>query len=78
MRNTDTNTKYAIHQAAQQWQRKYYTLHCWHLDEQYFTYDIMAETREQAVQSCLSDNPQDNANPYIIGNVTLHIPILGH
>lgn len=78
MLNANTNSKIAIHQAAQQWGRRYYTLICWHLDETKFTYDVMADTAKQAVQNCLSDNPQDPANPYIVGKTILHIPVLGH
>jgi hypothetical protein len=74
MRDVDTNTQTAIAQAAQQWGRKYYTLTCWTLDERKYTYTVMADNRQQAVQSCLSDNPQ-SPMPYIIGNITLHIPI---
>lgn len=78
MRNANTNNHIAIRQAAQQFGRKHYTLRCYHLDEQVFTYDTLADNREQAVQSCLADNPQDPSNPYFIGRVTLHAPILGH
>lgn len=78
MRNANINNQQAIRQAAQHFGRKHYTLRCYHLNEQVFTYDILADNREQAVQSCLADNPQDAANPYFIGQVTLHIPILGH
>lgn len=74
MRDVDTNTKLAIAQAAQQWGRRYYSLTCWTLDERKFTYTVMADNRKQAVQSCLSDNPQ-TPMPYIICDVTLHIPI---
>lgn len=75
MTNANTHSKQAIRKVAQYFGRKHYTLRCYTLDERIFTYDILADNRQQAVQNCLCDNPQNAANPYIIGKITLHIPI---
>ncbi len=40
------------------------------IDESTFTYDVLADTREEALRECRGDNPKA-----IVLGVTLHIPV---
>jgi len=70
MRNASRQEQLAIQQACQHWQRPRWVLRCAMIDESTFTYDVLANTREEALRECRSDNPKA-----IVLGVTLHIPV---
>lgn len=74
MRDPSQPSREAIRQAAAVFGRRRYVLTCYGLDGQKFTYDVLADSQAEAIQSCRADNPME-PTPYIIGGIRLHVPI---